>query len=166
MTTIREQILSLVPRLESRHYPEVIGALKQVGIGAKEDTNNDDWLLDGLARYLSHKGLIVSGYKGLNDLRRRNAYKTYLQKRASVIPYLLALERQSNTTRHRLQLAWLCARALTDLMDDWDAFKKYPVSMTLTQIDRIPEALTRAYPGYKEAGLYRFVLRQLEPTEG
>lgn len=161
----KDQIIALIPKLKPSEVADVRAALKIVetlSSAAKEPDLITDWLLSGFITYLSRKGLLTSS-GAVWELKRRQAYKTYVSKLPEVMRYLVRLERGiSTTTRHRQQLSFLCARALAELLESWGVFS---VGAMLTQVDKIPEALAFAYPGYAQAGMIGFLLLQVESDE-
>jgi len=115
----------------------------------------DDWVLSGIATYLVRKGL-VSERNAMHDLKRRDAYKIYLSKLPALMCFLTKVEQDNKLgRRHRVTVAFLCARSLGDLLAHRNYFS---VGAMLSQIDKIPEALDQAYPGYISAGLFGFIL--------
>ena len=163
MTAAKDQIIALIPKLGPAELAEVQAALKFNGAmqGASDAPllMSSDWVLNGIATYLIRRGLIEA-QGALWGLKKRDAYKAYIHKLAPVAAFLARLEGQVKThTRHRPQLAAICATALADWLEKRSIFS---VSTMLSQIDKLPEALDEAYPGYVKAGLFSFVLRGRE----
>ncbi len=163
MTAVSD-ILARLPSL-SQSDAELVGkALKARGsISASGKADGSDWLLEGLGAYCERQGLFARG-KGVFGLSRRKAYKQYLQKRGEVVVFLLSLELQAKSKgRHRPQLAFLCAETLAVLVES--RFSAEVMSgvgiptLLLSQIDKVPEALDNAFPGYAANGLFGFVLQ-------
>jgi hypothetical protein len=163
MTAAKDQIIALLPKLDPQELAEVLAASKFVttlSSAPKEPNLTSDWLINGIASHLIGKGLIAA-QGALWGLKKRDAYKSYLSKLPAVAAFLARLERDQAKTlsRHRPQLAVVCAQALADWLERRGIFS---VSAMLSQIDKLPEALSEAYPGYVEAGLFGFVLRMAE----
>lgn len=162
----KDEIIRLITQLRPEDVPEVKAALSLVAAAKSaprmaEDISSD-WLLFGIVRYLSRRGLMVE-QESMLEMSRRTAYKTYREKKPPVMQYLTRIERQLDThSKHRPTLALICAIALAEFLEHRAVFG---VSAMLSQIDKIPEALERAYPGYINAGLLRFVLSSLDPGD-
>lgn len=158
--SIARQILTSIPKLQFRDIPKIkqaLNALEALGGSGIQEGESPDWLLLGIALYLTKRGTL-SGKNAIYQLQKRRAYKQYREKLPAVMGYLSRIEVHiGSSTRARPQLAFLAARALADLMTDW---KVFGVTTMLSQIDKIPEALERAYPGYIAAGLFGFVLNR------
>lgn len=162
MASAKEQILALIPKLRAQDLRDVSAAIKVMETlhgGSDQPDLITDWLLSGIITYLAGAGWISS--KGaVWDLRRRKSYQVYKRKLPDVMQYLVSIEKQANTrTRHRPKLAFLCARALVELLEQRNIMS---VNAVLTQIDKLPEALNKAFPGYAPAGLFSFVLNLYE----
>lgn len=164
--TPKQQIIAFLPNLSAADLAEVATALKltQSLTGSTSGPTaralaEDDWLLAGIVAHLSRVNLLT-GENSLFELKRRGAYKEYLKKNAQVKGFLLTLEKQlKSSTRHRPQLALLCAQALHELLESRGYFS---VSAMLSQIDKLPEALDSSFPGYISGGLLQYILQVAE----
>lgn len=163
--TAKDDIIAALPRLSAKERGEVQLAIKMLGAldggPSPADTTvaSDDWVLSGIATYLVRRGLIPER-TGIHDLRRRDAYKQYLTKLPSLMGFLTKLEYDNKLTRrHRVTVSFLCARSLGDILEKRNYFS---VGAMLSQIDKMPEALDQAYPGYIAANLFGFILQRSE----
>lgn len=160
MSTPKSQIIALLPKLTHAELAEVRTAIKMLGAldggpAPAAPTQGDDWLLSGIATYLVRRGLLPES-KAFFELKRRDAYKQYLSKLPALMGFLTKLEQDNKLgRRHRITVAFLCARSLGDMLERRNYFS---VGAMLSQIDKMPEALDNAYPGYIEAGLFGFIL--------
>lgn len=156
--TPKQQIVALIPKLSEADVKEVVAVLRLAHVlnEAPGATGLDsDWLINGIISYLTKRGFLSPG-GSLYALKHRDAYKTYLSKLPAVMAYLSKIEQQTNySTRIRPKLAYLCASSLADLLTHRNYFS---VSAMLSQIDKIPEAMEEAFPGYYRSGLYHYVL--------
>lgn len=161
---IKDDIIAALPRLSAKERGEVQLAIKMLGAldggpSPAEPTLSEDWVLSGIATYLARRGLIPER-SGVHDLRRRDAYKQYLSKLPSLMGFLTKLEQDNKLgKRHRVTVAFLCARSLGDMLERRNYFS---VSAMLSQVDKMPEALDLAYPGYIAANLFGFILQRSE----
>lgn len=160
MATAKDQVIALLPKLNAKELAEVRTAVKMLGAldggpAPAAPTQGDDWVLSGIATYLVRRGLLPEG-KAFMELKRRDAYKQYLTKLPALMGFLTKLEQDNKLgKRHRVTVAFLCARSLGDMLERRNYFS---VSAMLSQIDKIPEGLDNAYPGYVQAGLFGFIL--------
>lgn len=162
MKSAKEQIMDLLPQLSPMDRAEIRGALsgisKEVGQAEMHPDLLTDWVLLGIINYLTGRGELTSQFAAY-ELQRRKAFSSYQRKLPEVRSYLERLERQAITkTRHRPKLALLAARALAELLEARNIFS---VNAMLSQIDKVPEAIERAYPGYASAGLFSFIINQV-----
>jgi len=165
--TPKEQIVALLPKLTAAERGEVLTALKFLGTlaetprgsGGVKHPEPGDFLFEGIVEYLKKEGL-VSGKNVSYDLQRRDAYKQFKLKWESQRMYIARLIKQSSGgTRYNYQVAFICAAALADLLRKKGIFS---VSAMLSQIDKIPEALEDAFPGYVSSGMFGFILNRKE----
>lgn len=157
------RIYQLIGQLSKEERGQVAAFLKAGGglavQGAGDQSQDTDWLLAGFMVYLIRGGHIPRA-GAYQSLTKRSAYKTYLEKLPAVMAYLSELEKQARTTtRHRPKLSFLCAGALQHLLNSWNVFT---VSAMLTQIDKLPEAIESAFPGYVAGGVFEFVVNEME----
>lgn len=157
--TPKDQIIGLLPSLTPAERKQVASAIALLG-GLESPLGpsvTDDWILAGIISYLVRRGLLAE-QGALFGLKRRDAYKTYMQKMPAIVAFFARIETQSGLyKRHRPMLALLAARALGDLLIERGIFS---VGAMLTQIDRIPEAMDRAFPDYIACGMLGMVLKQ------
>lgn len=158
---IKDDIIKMLPKLSSADRQIVATALKALesfdGFAGENDLISD-WLMSGLVSVLVREG-VLSGKGSYFDMKRRKAYKTYLSKLPETTSFLTRLmEKQDLNTRQRPQMGFLCAKALAVHLRELGIFT---VSTMMSQIDRIPEALNQAYPGYAAAGLFHFVIQNI-----
>jgi hypothetical protein len=155
----KDQIIKLLPSLTARDVQDVRQAMKSLGFTPQAEVRSSDWLLDGYATYLAKRGLVPQN-NTIYHLQKRTSYKQYRAKVDDVMSHLAMIESQvKSVTRHRPRLAYLCARSLAELLESWNRFS---VANMLTHVDKIPEALTKSYPGYYESGMFSFVLENGE----
>ena len=161
MSLLTDQAVDLLHRMGPTDLAQVrqhINAMSSLGaaIPKPEETTND-WVLEGFANYMV-KHQLLSPSSPLFALRKREAYKQYIAKLPALMAFLKGVEAQLPTkTKHRPQLAYLIAGALADYLRERSYFS---CSAMLSQIDKVPEALDLALPGYVGAGLIAFVLRE------
>jgi hypothetical protein len=130
----------------------------------KESSIMDDWLFFGISAYLKKSGQLSGSQSAVYLLEKRKGYQTYRKKRPSLDAYFADIDKQLTTvSAHKIHLAILCADALADLLTKRGVFS---VNAMLTQIDKIPEALERMFPGYLRSGLMAFILEQEEAPYG
>lgn len=164
MVAPKQQVIALLPKLTAADLAEVSAAIKMLGAldggpAPASPSVSDDWVLSGIATYLVRRGLVPER-SAMHDLKRRDAYKQYLQKLPSLMGFLTKLEQDNALrSRHRITLAFLCARSLGDMLAQRQYFS---VGAMLSQVDKVPEALDQAYPGYVAAGLFGHVLRNTD----
>lgn len=162
--SVKDDVIAALPKLSAADRAEVQTAIKMLGAldGGPEPAApsvGDDWLLSGIATYLVRRGLLPES-KALFELKRRNSYQQYLQKLPSLVLFLTRLEQENRLTkRHRITVAFLCARSLGSMLERRNYFS---VSAMLSQIDKIPEALDEAFPGYIASGMFGFILQRSE----
>lgn len=161
MTSAKAEILRLLPKLNAAELADVALALKAtIAIGGAPGASqpailHTDWLLNGFATYLIKDGQLTQA-GAIWDLRKRSAYKTYQSHLIQLMPFLVHLmEKAGVRERSRPQLAYLCAEAEAALLRSWNI---YSVGAMLSHINKIPEALDAAYPGYVRSGLFACVL--------
>jgi hypothetical protein len=157
-----------VPKPADAHARMLSGnGLDRVGKGAssaRDSSITDDWLFFGISAYLKKSGQLSGSQSAVYLLEKRKGYKTYREKRPSLDAYFADIDKQLTTvSAHKIRLAILCADALADLLTKRGVFS---VNAMLTQIDKIPEALERMFPGYLRAGLMAFILEQEEASNG
>lgn len=164
----KAQIIAALPSLSPQARADVLGAIKALAamdgntIGVADQAGvSDDWLLLGICGHLIQRGLITQR-NATSDLMRRDAYKQYKEKLPPVIDFLQGLD-PTGSKRSRPTLALLAARALDDMLT---ARKYFSVPNMLTQIDKIPEALDLAYPGYAAGGFFGFLLSKDDHVAG
>lgn len=161
---VKDQVISLLPKLSAAELVEVGMAVRMLGNldggpAPSGPSISEDWVLSGIATYLVRKGLLPEKHAML-DLKRRNAYQQYLLKLPALMLFLNKLQADNGLgRRHQVTLSFLCARSLGDMLSDRNYFS---VAAMLSQIDKIPEALDLAYPGYARAGMFGFVLKQTD----
>lgn len=156
----KEQILALIPKLKAEDIPAIRKSLDCIASDQHSkvpvELNADDWLLPGIVSYLSWKGLL-SGSKGASLLMKRKGFAQYQQKLPDALEYLDdLLAKYELGTRHRTQMAIIATYTLGGLLEHWKVFS---VGAMLINIDKIPEAVERGFPGYIQAGLFGFVLK-------
>lgn len=157
--TPKEQIIGLLPKLNPRELAEVRNAVKMLGQCEAAPEAPDlisDWVLSGIITFLIRKGLIAERGAHL-EMKRRDAYKTYIRKLPPIISFLAKLQDQAQIgKRQQPQLGFLCATALADLLEKRGYFS---VSAMISQIDKLPEALEEAYPGWIGGGLFGMIVK-------
>lgn len=117
---------------------------------------NQGWLLDGFVHLFISRGLLTGNFAD-SRIPKSDAYKIWTRKLPKVMAWLEQLEKtQGLNPDNRPQLAFLCAQALALHLEAMDLFG---VSTMLSQVDRIPEALDQAFPGYIAAKLFGMVIR-------
>lgn len=162
--TPKEQVIALLPKLTGAELGEVRMAVKMLGAldggpAPAAPSVSDDWLLSGIATYLVRRGLVPE-HNAMQALKRREAYRNYLHKLTPLTGFFVKLELDNKLgRRHRITIAFLSARALGDMLT---ARSYFSVGAMLTQIDKIPEALDLAYPGYVANGMFGFVLNHTD----
>lgn len=167
----KDEILRALPKLKGPELAEVARAVKALlslsnyeadkFVTSIVDTGVDDFLLQGIAHYLEKEGVTGSGSRAVYHLTRMDGYKHYKDKRPDLDIFLKKLLSSQGTkgNRHQAQIAYLCASALADLLR---ARKIFSVGAMLTQVNKIPEALDAAFPGYVQGGLFGFILLSSE----
>lgn len=164
--TIKQDVLKLLPKLKPDELAEVQRAIKAIaslsGIAESlvggQVISDGDYLIDGIAQYLITSGLLPFSNRAVYHLMHRDGYKTYRTKREDVEGFLLKVLSTvdgGRANRYQPQIAFLAASALADLLRNRNIFS---VGAMLSQIDKIPEALDAAFPGYIEGGIFGFVL--------
>lgn len=163
--TPKQQILGLLPKLKTAELGEIAIALK--ALAAMDNISSvmpsgtpiarGDYLIESIAQHLAQLSLIFEGSRAVSQLQHTTAYGPYKNKRPDLEPFLDRLARSLGTkgNRHMPQITFLCAVALADFLK---ARNILSVGAMLTQIDKIPEALDSAFPGYIEAGMFGFIL--------
>jgi len=155
-----DEVRLLIPKLNAEELEQ---ARKLIAVSGglsvdKAEVDASDWLLSGMVTFLIKEGHLDKG--GHFAVVKKKAYKTYLKKLPPVMEYFTQLEKQAKTvTRHRPKLAFIAGRALASLLEGRGVFS---VSAMLSQIDKMPEAVEAAFPSYGTAGLFRFVLDNME----
>ena len=159
MTAAKDQVVALLPKLSTKELEEVYIALKftqTLSGAAREPDLVSDWMLSGIVSYLVKKALMPAE-GSIWSLRHRTAYKQYLSKLPAFMVFAVKLMQQVGMgARQRPQFAFVCASALGDWLTSRNIFS---VSAMLSQIDKVPEALDEAFPGYVQAGLFGFVMQ-------
>lgn len=163
--TIKDQIISMLPKLNPKELGDIAVAVKALCAidGLKNNVvpqgteAADDKLLDAIAQCLIAQGLVDRSSHAAYHLTRRNAYQSYRPKRAEVGMFIIRLAESLGTrgNRYMPQICFLCAESLADLLKHRNILSP---STMLSQIDKIPEALDAAFPGYVESGLFGFLL--------
>lgn len=123
-------------------------------------TLDEDWLFEGIYQCLYKRGMLTrSG--GRYTLINSGGYKKYLEQREAVAEYLADVERQLPTkTRHRPVLARVFAEAMASYLE---SLRVFGITQMLSQIDKLPAAVEKAFPGYIASGLLSAILQlQLE----
>lgn len=161
----KAQALVILPKLASAELEEVIIACKVLlalsgrlsSTAAQATPPDGEFLLEGIAHYLVTKAVLATQSRAVRDLKYRDAYQIYRKKAPQVEAFLQEVAASSGTkgNRHLPQLAFLAASSLADLLKKRNIFS---VGAMLTQIDKVPEALDFAFPGYIESGMFGFVL--------
>jgi hypothetical protein len=162
MVVNKNDIIAAIPKLSPADLAEVSNAIKAnqslSGFVVQPDLISD-WVLSGLVGFMVREGVLPSR-GAYQDIKRRNAYKAYLSKLPALMCFLNELKTKASLAKkHEPQLSFLCAKALATYLREMGIFS---VSTMLSQCDRIPEGLDRAYPGYAAAGLFRFVISNVD----
>lgn len=157
-----QQVIALLPKLSPAEIDQVQSRLKFLRTYKEAPVADDlssDWVMSGVITYLSRRGVMVERGAWF-AIKKRTAYKVYLNKLPRVMCYLAKVEEKAKTrTRHRPALAYICAKALGEYLDNAGIFS---VSTMLSNIDKIPEAIDKQFPGYVMSEMFGFVLDQLE----
>lgn len=156
------QIIAAIPKLTPADLAKVEAAIKAAKnfVGSTQQSPAEygsDALLNGIGQYLVNRKLLASMGKVIG-LTYRDAFKQYRAKAPNVIDYLGQLLSGADAERRAAawaKLTFLSAQALGAWLEKR---KLMSVSTMLSQIDKIPEALEEAYPGYASAGMVRFLL--------
>lgn len=165
--TAKDDILKLLPKLKPAELEEVSRAMKALqGLAGRSTIvasgtplADGDFLIEGIAQYLVSSGTLAESSRAVYHLQRRDAYKSYKVKRPELDKFLQKLAGSLGTKGNRYypQIAYVCASALADRLRRQNIFS---VGAMLSQVDKIPEAVDDAFPGYVESGLFGFVLTQ------
>jgi len=154
----RDEILALITKISPAERRDVMVAIKGLDQfegrpAPSQAASGQDLLLAMIAGYLAQRGIPVS----VNELRRRNAFVTYKAKLPALMDFVADLEKRSDLgSKHRRLLMFLIARALGDMLTKRGYFS---TGAMLTNINKIPEALDEAFPGYVKAGGFRLLLK-------
>lgn len=158
MTLSRAKIISLIGGMTDEEAGWALEALRVRGVVARQahaQPQPRDWLLDGFVDMFIREGLLTAQFAD-SDLPKREAYRTYLKKFSRVMCWLNDLERtQGLSVDDRPMLASICARSMAEYFREMGLFR---VSTVLSQIDRLPEALDRSFPGYVGAGVLGMII--------
>lgn len=125
----------------------------------KETKDDEDWLLPSLLQEIKDRGLsftIPQYFKIKTD----KSYRGYVSKSAKVraalskrLPNLKLVEKYA--------LAHLCATFLADYVEE--IYGILNLDILLWNVEKIPEALDRSFPGYLQSGLLHVILRPSNP---
>jgi len=165
---LMKTVLDALPRLSPEQRSEVRGKLRaldamdggsrirQFSIPDPEHFSNRDFVFDGLMMELGDRGLISSA--AIPALKRSKCYKVYSSKVSPVAELLFDPKHGiPNQTTIRLALCRLAAKCLCDDVLRWATLSP---SLVLANVDKIPEAIEKAFPGYLSNGLLKqLVLR-------
>lgn len=152
-----DDILATVPKLSSTELRNIIkfcnAALSFRGAERHTDAGEDDWLLRGVLAELDSRGLYApSGFK----IRSGTAYKGYTAKAAVVRDTIERAAPDMDITQLRL-MGEVAAHELARMI----TWKTLSLEVLLDNINLVPEALERSFPGYIAAGLLHLVIRRI-----
>lgn len=160
----KETILSLLPKLSPEELKVVktsIQAVEGLLLGTSstrivQSELSEDWLLQGLLSYMQTRGSLSSKGKAFYMMKSGSSYRAYIDRKPVFYEWAARVEKGlRTTTRHRTQLAYVCAMALGNYLDDLNI---YSVPTMLKNVDKIPEAMEKAFPGYMVGNLLPFVI--------
>lgn len=140
-----QEVLRRLPNLAPKELEEVRQRVSFLGGPKKDSTlSRDDWLRTAMAAELGQRGAIAGGalFKFLD--------KNYEEKAEGVRTHLLAgYVKPKPQHAELLALGRLGASALAD----WLVKRRIPVrpKTMLDNVDKVPEALEDAFPGYWQA---------------
>lgn len=150
-----QELLRKLPELSSADLEKVRLRVQLLSSSGKSSTkparDADDWLADGFCLELRRRGLLTS--------RPHSAIfpKAWAEKSTAVQEFLLKGFKKKLVTAEKLALAQLCASLLLDYLQRAGA----PVGpkMLFANVDKVPQALEAAFPGYWASQVLHFCIR-------
>lgn len=157
----RDQILALLPKISSAERGDIRVALDALGkMDARPAASLAIWdesiMLNAMLRYFQKRALLPASAT-IEQLKRRESYQHFKKKWLTLIPAIIAMEKQAGLTyHHRIAFASLMVESLAHMLTIRNYFS---IGAMLTNIDKLMEALDMSFPGYVETGTLGFVLR-------
>jgi hypothetical protein len=123
-----------------------------------EDEFKLDWLTEGILHVLKARGLMI-GNLPLKQIKRM-APTDYAARCTRVRDFLLKRESPAFQGPALTALGRKVAEALVEHIMSWNTKGKgIGLPLVLACIDKVPEALDAAFPGYLESGLLYLIVR-------
>lgn len=146
-----DEVKQAIPNFSEREIKDLYNRCK-ILLKAEPAVDNTDWLLDGILTELRSNGLYVPAFSKIKAL---SIYSTYAEKSEHLRE---VLEKQGISTKlEKRQLAIICSKVLIEYLR---SFTDVSLHTMLMYVDRIPEALERAFPGYVQSRMLMFLLNK------
>lgn len=142
--------------------PEQLGKIRErlallssgqvdAGTASKEE---EDWLLDGIIEIRAAAGLMKRS--DLVGVRRSRSYPTYEPKAKAMRAFIVSKLGNVSPTQ-KVALGRLLAGALIDYLANMELTT---LSAILNNVDKLPDAIHQAYPGYLESKMLIYLVER------
>ena len=165
MKSAAQQVFELLPQLSALEIQEVKKRILALGgispVSANEgkqkitiDVPTDDWLLEGILEELRRRrlGSTIPPQFRIKNLRSFSSYSPKAERVKTFIsenyPKLSVLEKKA--------LGLILGRCLARSLESWADIS---LDTMLRNVDKVPEALDKSFPGYLRGGLLPVLLK-------
>lgn len=153
-----KKLLVNLPTLSPEQIKTLTDRLRLLGSGPLATVvslSPESWILNGIRVALDKRGLGKTLPKG-PYVRKLKAYKQGFEKKAAIVEQTLEEAIPDMTKLEKKMLGVMGANLLAANIETWAVVS---ADLMLRRVDRIPECLELAFPGYIASGLLRMILR-------